>query len=60
MQKTYVPGLRLASHALNRYMTRYTQQLNASLTGPQITCLNAAIVAVQALIACLGPNPISP
>jgi hypothetical protein len=54
---SYVPGLRIVSSTFNRYATRYTRQLNAGLTTDQITCLNAAIAAIGALIACLGATP---
>jgi len=57
---SYVPGLRLAANILNRYGTRYTRQLGVSLTSDQLTCLNAALTAVQALIVCLGSNPKQP
>jgi hypothetical protein len=55
--KTYKPGLRIVMGVAHRYGAKWTSQLNASLSPTEITCLNAALTAIAALLACLGPKP---
>jgi len=59
-QKTYVFSLRKKVREVNRYMTRWQPQLSENLTAPQYTALQAAILAMNELIAELGAQPYNP
>ena len=60
MAKTYVPTLRTVVASAYRYGTRWQPKLEANLTAPQVTALQAWIIASLALLGALGPAPINP
>lgn len=58
--RTYIPGLRLVCGIASRYLNHWQTKLEAGSTSEQITCLRAAIAALNALLLCyqaIAPGP---
>jgi hypothetical protein len=60
MAKTYVPTLSLIARSLNVYIVKYQATIEANLTAPQKTALQALLTCLQAFLTALGELPVNP